>query len=74
MCDCDVCRGGAERGGNFYMPFVALNLKFNFLCGNVFLMDKTEIFVVFNSKVIRGRIIFIFKGKLGGQKGFWFSS
>lgn len=56
---------GRKGGGILQMPLVALNLKFRVLRRvNAFLMAKIEIFVVFNSKVIRERetIIFIFKG------------
>lgn len=58
------------------MPLVTSEFKihFFFFCGrNAFLMDETEIFVVFNSKVISGKSILIFNGQLG-QKGFWFLS
>lgn len=59
------------------MPLVTSEFKIHFfvcVCGrNAFLMDKTEIFVVFNSKVISGKSIFIFNRQLG-QKGFWFLS
>lgn len=58
------------------MPLVALNLKFRVLRRvNAFLMAKIEIFVVFNSKVIRERErrLFSYSKEIRGS-GFWFSN
>ena len=55
------------------MPLVTSEFKIHFFCvcgRNAFLMDKTEIFVVFNSKVISGKSIFIFNRQFRKASGF----
>ena len=65
--------GGGGRGGNLNAIGNIWSLDSLFFEGegrNAFLMDKTEVFVVFNSKVISGKSILIFNRQVRKASGF----